>query len=105
MYTMPDDASMREGGGIPHLVISNCSFLYFFGGYESLIHYETDNLWVALKKEPRYEDNVRRAELVYYLASNGEETGMRLNISNSHFNHSRFCRGLIHHQPTLANYT
>jgi hypothetical protein len=55
MYAFADNKSTKDSLRPPQLTLDNCTFKYFLGGYESLIHVETDNLWEASKMEPRYE--------------------------------------------------
>jgi hypothetical protein len=55
MYAYAENRSTKEKLAPPKLTLDNCTFKYFLGGYESLIHVETDNLWQALKVEPNYD--------------------------------------------------
>lgn len=43
IYSFTDDVSISKA--TPSLTLNNCTFEHFFGGYESLINIETDNLF------------------------------------------------------------
>ena len=63
----------------PEINILGCDFEYFLGGYESLINVETNNF-------------IRQDRVMAYV---GAERGAIINIRDSVFKHSRFCRGMV----------
>jgi hypothetical protein len=66
------------------LEIKNCEFKYFLKDYEALIYAETSIVEAVPTQfsEP-------------YIAQSGDDRGMRLTITDSKFEHSSFCKGMI----------
>jgi hypothetical protein len=70
---------------VPELKLNNCKFKFFLKDYDSLINIETDN-FVQIT-----QSSINKP----ILAKLGQDKGGRVHILNSHFSHSRFCKGLI----------
>jgi hypothetical protein len=75
----------------PALTITNCSFKYFLGNFESLINIETSNYAPMGKLDFATDDYAKDAYFIHY----GQDRAARLRIISSDFKHSNFCKGMI----------
>ena len=66
------------------LDLVNCEFKYFLKDYEALIYAETS---IVEAVQTQFSDP--------YIVQSGDDRGMRLTITDSKFEHSSFCKGLI----------
>ena len=80
----------------PELVIENCEFRYFMSGaHEALIYVETTNLFVV----PKEDATAHASNPKGFIKSLGVDNGANINIKNSKFEFSRFCKGMISYRP------
>ena len=92
---LEDDESWRTKKPLVSLTLTDCTFKYFLDDYEALIYVETSI--------------VERVDTLFsrpYLVQMGDDRGAIININNSDFKHSAFCKGLIvfREQPELLPY-
>ena len=82
----------------PELVITGCDFKYFAAGHDSLINIETNNFsFMNLHWENgewTHSVDYGKTILLYM----GEDNGAKIEITNSTFKHSSFCKGMIQYK-------
>ena len=103
IYSFGEHVSNRNQ--TPELIIENSQFEYFLAtGYESLITIETYVLTKSTFNDIRYtagqSGNNFNIYTRTYFTYNGADRGAKIQITNSIFKHSRFCRGLIYYRPS-----
>ena len=76
-------------------MITGCDFKYFAAGHDSLVHIETNNFsFMNLYWEDgewTHNQDYGNTVLLYM----GEDNGAKIEITNSTFKHSSFCKGMI----------
>ena len=95
----------------PTLKLTRCDFKYFMGDkFDALIQVETNNFG-----EMGFNPNDPKARDDMFLSYLGEDRGAKIEIYNSTFKHSSFCKGMIYYKqlksisfedaPLLVNVT
>ena len=88
----------------PTLNLVNCDFKYFLNDIQALIQVETNNfVEMAVKSKsvtnPLQDTGVIRDQ---FMLMAGEDRAARIDITNSTFKHSHFCKGLISYRKAQS---
>ena len=79
----------------PTLTIDRCEFRFFMSGAEeALVFVETNNLFLVPKDPANFATDPKG-----FIKSIGVDNGANIHIKESHFEYSRFCKGLISYRP------
>jgi len=92
LYAFDDLHTSAATGYTPELNLQNCDFRHFIQTtMEALILVETTNLFPVPKSNA--------ADGLGFIKSYGADKGAKITITNSIFEYSRFCKGMLVYRP------